>query len=254
MSTPADLKPLLRGHYTTPQAMLEALGRNHALVTTLVGRLVGAAERDERVSDVVVNLAARAERGQGLRCDVPEAKLAAWFARCVANSLRDVLRAQRRYAARFEDVEPDPGAAPAPDEDVKSDGIERHPIWDLLDDEACPPNYRLTLKAGYVPRRMTRRDVEVLAERSQRGKVDNESGLVRPVERAWPLLRQIAVRWPSGVALPVRRFRRFAFTVRSIEQSFSVWSADPKSETDRATVVTWHLRARKWMAKELKKR
>ena len=254
--SPEDLRPLLRGHYTTPQVMWQALGRVAGFVAGIVTRRAAKAEREALVSDVLDDLAARVERGKGLPCSAPEDKLGPWFASCVANSARDVQRKQRRHDARFEpasDVDDEAGtsdrAAPA---QVSEESAPASKVWDPLESDECPPNYRLALKAWHTPQRFSRRDVEAIAADVQQGKPSQKAGLARPVERAWPLLLQIAQRWPDGVARRRAAIDRFAFTVRSDAPKYSAWAADVKAlRAARETVGKWHVRGRQWLRARL---
>ncbi len=260
--SPDDIRPFLRDHYTSSAAIWATLERRvGAFILALAGKL----DRDncaDVAHDAMVALVERAERQGGLGSPPSNDAVVPWFKRCVLNQVRDLLRKQRRRADRFEvpvrerqrdDAADEPDEADAAGhehaskvDDAGRPGLER--LWTPLEDAACPPNYRLAVKAWYFAHKLDRTDVDRLAERNQSGKTDQRSGLVRPVERAWALLLQIRGRWPDGIARRADAIDRFGFTVRSDAQRYSDWAADKKAvRAARETVGKWHIRGRQWL-------
>ena len=248
--TPVELKPLIAGSYSTSQAMWQAFVPVAAFVSKIVSKHVPRPERDAVAMDVWHGLAERAERHGGLTCEAPEHKQIAWFSRVVTNAVKDLVAKERRRAANVARAEVPPLDAPSDDEPV----LQPDALWDPLEQDACPPNYRLALKAWYCATRLAQRDVEALAERSQRGKVDQKSGLVRPAAPAWALLRQLKRDWPDGVSRRRPGIDRFAFAVRSDATDFAAWVAAKKvASAEREAVGKWQVRGRRWLAERVKR-
>lgn len=256
----AEVLPIMRGPHFSQAAVGAALERLAPRIIAYARSLAPDGDRADFARDVFVALGLAILRKQGLGPPkvLPRGdNYQGWLLVRVRSLALDLARKRRRetrHETSFEALaEADAGVTAAPAEDAQPEetGLRSGragDVWEKLRESGCPPNYRLALFAWYWPAQLVRDDLEALAERTQRGKHDQASGLVRPVARAWPLLDLLRQRRPQGIARCGPAEDRFAWIVRSETPKFGAWAEDRRElRKARETVGKWHLRGRRWL-------
>jgi len=248
----AEIAPLMRGHYVDEPTMWSALKPLTALILDRAMRLAPTADRRPFALDVLVDLARVIKRREGLSFKGPHPlDFTGWLIKNVRRVALSGLRSLRsKVRETTEDALP---STPPPEEDVPdtSEAMARQratDIWEKLRASECPPAYRLALFAWYWPGQLVRDDLVALSQQVERGKLEQRSGLVRPVDQAWPALRSLWRYFPSGVRRSGAAQSRLAWIVRSDTIDYRAWSSDSKVlRAARETIGKWHLRGRKWL-------
>jgi len=250
--TLADVAPLMRGHYVDQTTMWSALERLEAQVIDCALRLAPSGDRRGFAVEVLADLALAISRRAGLAFEgEPPTDYTGWLVlniRRVALDRLRRLRAEVRADLPQERIE-EPTSA---DEPAATDEAAIHQrtfdVWEKLRASDCPPAYRLALFAWYWPRQLTRDDLVSLSRQVERGKLEQRSGLVRPVEQAWPLSRKLFCHFNDGIQRNGKAQSAFAWIVRSDAPRFSAWAEDRRAErAARETIGKWHVRGRKWL-------
>lgn len=253
-----EVLPLMRGGYVSEASMWAALESLGERIVAAVTRLAPGDDRRGFAIEVLAELGIAIKRRNGLAPlqDPPRnADYSGWLfanANRVAKDLRRAHYKEEAIRAAQDELEEERLRAPADEPWGDDDAGYVALIWAKLRATECRPAYRLTLFAWYWPEQLARADVQALADDVPRGKKDQISGLIRPVDDAWRLLIRFRRIFPRGVRRRGPAGDRFAWIIRSDTPAFAAWAADKRVlHTARSLIEKWHTRAREWLLEQL---